>query len=60
VKHLPGKKVTFAEKIEYNDWDFFMYPFSRDEMLLLLQCQPAREMFNPRSPSVKAPGLDPA
>ena len=48
------------KKIEFTDRDFFKNKFSREEIIKLLQGRPASEMFNPRSPSVKSLGLDPA
>ena len=47
-------------KIEFNERDFFKDKFTREEIAELLQGRPASEMFNPRSPSVKSMGLEPA
>ena len=44
--------------IEINERDFFKNPFNRTEIEGLLQGEPASEMFNFRSPSFKALGLD--
>jgi arsenate reductase (glutaredoxin) len=44
----------------FTDRDFFKNKFSREEIIELLQRRPASDMFNPRSPSVKSMGLDPA
>lgn len=43
--------------MEINDRDFFKYPFSREEIVSLLQGRPASEMFNFRSPSFKKVGV---
>jgi arsenate reductase-like glutaredoxin family protein len=44
--------------VEINERDFFKIPFSRAEIEELLQGEPASEMFNFRSPSFKALGLE--
>lgn len=41
-----------------NERDFFKNPFSRAEIEELLQGNPASEMFNFRSPSLKQLGLE--
>ena len=46
------------KKIDFNDRDFFKEPFTRDEIIELLQGKPATEMFNFRSPSFKKLDLD--
>ena len=44
--------------MEINERDFFKNPFSQAEIQGLLKGRPASEMFNFRSPSFKALGLD--
>jgi arsenate reductase-like glutaredoxin family protein len=44
--------------VEINERDFFKIPFNRVEIEELLQGKPASEMFNFRSPSFKALGLE--
>ena len=46
------------KQVDFNDRDFFKEPFSRDEIMELLQGKPATEMFNFRSPSFKKLNLD--
>jgi arsenate reductase-like glutaredoxin family protein len=44
--------------VEINERDFFKIPFNRVEIEELLQGKAASEMFNFRSPSFKALGLE--
>ena len=44
--------------MEFNERDFFKSPFSRSEIVGLLQGKSASEMFNFRSPSFKQMGLE--
>jgi arsenate reductase-like glutaredoxin family protein len=44
--------------VDFNDRDFFKEPFTRDEIMELLQGKSASDMFNFRSPSFKKLGLD--
>jgi arsenate reductase-like glutaredoxin family protein len=44
--------------VEVNERDFFKIPFNRVEIEELLQGKAASEMFNFRSPSFKALGLE--
>jgi len=44
--------------VPFNDRDFFKNPFSKEEIVELLGGRPASEMFNFRSPSFKALGLE--
>ena len=44
--------------MEINDRDFFKNPFSKAEIMELLQGKPAAEMFNFKSPSFKQMGLE--
>lgn len=46
--------------MEINDRDFFKTPFTRGEIKALLQGKPAFDMFNFRSPSFKALGMEQA
>lgn len=46
--------------MEINSRDFFKAPFTAEEIKALLNGQPAAEIFNFRSPSYKALGLDAA
>ena len=46
------------KQVDFNDRDFFKEPFTKDEIVALLQGKPATEMFNFRSPSFKKLGLD--
>jgi len=41
------------KNISFEQRDFFKRPFSRAEIIKLLQGRPAIEMFNPRSPAVR-------
>ena len=52
------KEFLSQKNIEFNERDFFKNPFSRAEILDLLQDKPASEMFNFRSPSFKKLGSD--
>ena len=54
------KEFLSQKKVAFNERDFFKDKFSREEILELLKSSPASEMFNPRSPSVKSMGLEPA
>jgi arsenate reductase (glutaredoxin) len=44
--------------VEINDRDFFKNPFSKAEIMELLQGKQAAEMFNFKSPSFKKMGLE--
>jgi arsenate reductase-like glutaredoxin family protein len=46
------------KKVQISDRDFFKNPFSRAEIVNLLQGEPVTEMFNFRSPSFKKLGLE--
>ena len=54
------KEFLSQKKIEFTERDFFKDKFDREEIVALLQGKPAADMFNPRSPSVKSMGLEPA
>jgi arsenate reductase len=53
------KEFLSQKKVQFHDRDFFKDKFSRAEIEALLKGKPAREMFNFRSPSVKALELQP-
>jgi Spx/MgsR family transcriptional regulator len=53
-----AKEFLSQKNVEINERDFFKIPFSRAEIEELLQGKPASEMFNFRSPSFKALGLE--
>ena len=53
-----AKEFLSQKQVDFIDRDFFKEPFTRDEIMDLLQGKPASEMFNFRSPSFKKLGLD--
>jgi regulatory protein spx len=55
---LQTKKYLIQKGYKLNDRDFFKQPFTKTEMLDLLKDHKAEDMFNSRSPSVKALGLN--